>query len=70
MAGGRRIGMGKAGHLARNAAQAEAGIARIVGGLQAPVVKAEAFAGHELQEQLAIVASAKGARTRRKASSG
>ena len=55
--GGRNlVGMGKAGHFARNAAQAKAGVARIVCGLQPPIIKAKAFTGHELQEQLAIIA--------------
>ena len=50
------VGMGKAGHLARHPAQAEAGIARIVGGFQPAIVKAEGLAGGELQEQFAIIA--------------
>jgi hypothetical protein len=55
--GGNVVGMGKAGHLARNAAQAEARIARIVGGLQPAVVEAEALAGDELQIEFAIIAA-------------
>src|SRR3546814_14114136 len=35
-------GMGKAGHLARHGAQAETGVGRIIGGLEPPVVEAEA----------------------------
>ena len=50
--------MGKAGHLARHAAQAEAGIARIVGGFQSPVVEGESLAGDELEVKLTIVAAA------------
>ena len=50
------IGMGKAGHLARNPAQAKPGIARIVGGFQAAIVETEGLAGHELHVQLAIIA--------------
>jgi hypothetical protein len=50
--------MGKAGHLARDAAQAEPRIAAVIGGFQPSVVEGETFAGHELQEQFAIVAGA------------
>jgi hypothetical protein len=56
--GGYLVGMGKAGHLARDAAQAEPRIAAVIGGFQPSVVEGETFAGHELQEQFAIVAGA------------
>ncbi len=51
--------MGKAGHLARNAAQAKARIGRIIGGLEPAVVEAEALAGAILEVELAIVAGRK-----------
>ena len=54
------VGMGKAGHLTRNAAQAESGIARVIGGFQAAIVKSESLAGDELHVQLAIVAARQG----------
>jgi hypothetical protein len=68
--GGNLVGMGKAGHLARNAAQAEARIARIIGRLQPPVVRAEALAGDELQNSSPSSHAASASRTRRRASSG
>src|SRR3546814_2364250 len=49
--------MGEAGHLPRHAAQAEARIGRIIGGLQPPVIEAEALARPILQVKLAIVAA-------------
>ena len=52
------IGMGKAGHLARHAAQTKARIGRIVGGLQSTVVEAEALARAILQIEFAVVALA------------
>ena len=50
------VGMGKAGHLSRHAAQAEARIARVVRGLQSPVVEGEALARAELEVEFAVVA--------------
>ena len=51
--------MGKAGHLARHAAQAETGIGRIIGGFQPPIIEAETLAGAILQIEFAIVAAFK-----------
>src|SRR3546814_10668544 len=51
------VGMGEAGHLPRHAAQAEARIGRIIGGLQPPVIEAEALARPILKVRLAIVAA-------------
>src|SRR3546814_11158904 len=53
-------GMGKAGHLARHGAQAETGVGRIIGGLEPPVVEAEALGRAILQVKLAIVGLGKG----------
>jgi hypothetical protein len=56
--------MGKAGHLARHAAQAKARLAAVIAGFQPPVVKAKGFGGDELQEKLAILAGGKRARNK------
>jgi hypothetical protein len=54
--GGNFIGMGKAGHLARHAAQAKACLSAVVAGFQPAIIKAKGFGRDELQIKLAIVA--------------
>ena len=49
--------MGEGGGLARDAAQAEAGLGVEIGGLQPAVVEAEALRGGILEIELAIVAA-------------
>jgi hypothetical protein len=61
--------MGKAGHLARDAAQAKARLAAVIAVFSRPSSK-PSFGGDELQEKLAIVAGAQRARNRLRASSG
>ena len=56
---GNVVGMGKARHLARNAAQAKTSIARIIRCLQPAIVKAKSLAGDKLQIKLAIIAGLK-----------
>src|SRR3546814_1824147 len=52
--------MGKARHLARHGAQAEAGVGRIVGGLEPPVIESEALGRAILQVKLAVVGPGEG----------
>ena len=51
------VGVGKAGHLAGNTAQAEPGITRIIRGLEPAVIESEGLAGDELHIEFAIVAA-------------
>jgi hypothetical protein len=50
------ISVSEAGHLARHSAQAEPGVAAVVGGFEPAVVEAEALGGDELHVKLAVVA--------------
>jgi hypothetical protein len=45
----------EARHLARHGAEAETGVGRIIGGLEAPVVETEALGRAILQVKLAVV---------------